>query len=110
MNIINFSLARGTGPSGPAGGRRYQPPALPADLVARSGLIARLDGPPGRIYVVHGPPGSGKSVLLASHHAQLQAQGLAVQWLNLASEDNPPEVLRRHLAPGLPGWQRGVGG
>ncbi len=103
MNIINFSLARGTGPSGPAGGRRYQPPALPADLVARSGLIARLDGPPGRICVVHGPPGSGKSVLLASHHAQLQAQGLAVQWLNLTSEDNQPEVLRRHLARAFPG-------
>lgn len=102
MNIVNFSLARGTGRNGPAGGKRYQPPALPADLVDRPGLMARLHGPPGRICVVHGPAGSGKSVLLAAHHGQLQAQAVPVHWLNLSSEDNQPDRLRQHLARAFP--------
>jgi len=102
VTIIDFSQARGNGVHRGTGGRRCQPPPLPADLVARPGLMARLQGPPGRICVVHGPPGCGKSLLLATFHAQLQTQAVPVRWLNLTAEDNQPESLRRHLAQAFP--------
>ena len=45
---------------------KFRPPALPKTLVVRSGLRERLPvGAAGRLTVVVGPAGAGKSVLLA---------------------------------------------
>jgi LuxR family transcriptional regulator, maltose regulon positive regulatory protein len=53
----------------------------------------------GRLTVVSGPPGSGKSVLLADW-AQNRANGL-VAWLTLDENDNDPGRFWQHLAAAI---------
>jgi hypothetical protein len=76
---------------------RYCPPRLIEPLVARPRIARRMAEAAGKVTLVVGPPGSGKTSALASHHADLAAGGAAVRWLTLSAEDNDPAILRRHL-------------
>ncbi|MFC0306517.1 LuxR C-terminal-related transcriptional regulator [Rhizorhabdus histidinilytica] len=76
---------------------RYCPPRLVEPLIARPRIARRMAEAAGKVTLIVGPPGSGKTSALASHHADLVAAGMAVRWLTLSAEDNDPAVLRRHL-------------
>ena len=68
---------------------KLRPPALPATLVKRPGLHARLTAGAGaRLTVVVGPAGAGKSVLLAEWAAARPA-GLT-SWLSCDGADADP--------------------
>jgi len=68
---------------------KFRPPALPATLVRRPGLLARLTaGADDRLTVVVGPAGAGKSVLLADWAATRPA-GLT-SWLSCDGADADP--------------------
>jgi LuxR family maltose regulon positive regulatory protein len=68
---------------------KLRPPALPATLVRRPGLLARLTaGADDRLTVVVGPAGAGKSVLLADWAATRPA-GLT-SWLSCDGADVDP--------------------
>src|SRR5215831_4655483 len=68
---------------------KFRPPALPASLVRRPGLHARLTAGAGtRLTVVVGPAGAGKSVLLADWAASRPA-GLT-SWLSCDGADADP--------------------
>ena len=68
---------------------KLRPPALPATLVKRPGLHARLTAGAGtRLTVVAGPAGAGKSVLLAEWAAARPA-GLT-SWLSCDGADADP--------------------
>src|SRR5262249_56768936 len=68
---------------------KLRPPALPATLVKRPGLHARLTAGAGtRLTVVVGPAGAGKSVLLADWAAARPA-GLT-SWLSCDRADADP--------------------
>ena len=71
------------------------PPPLAAATLPRPALTQQLlDGGLGRLTLVHGLPGSGKTVLLASAHAQLHAEGAAVAWLMLSPAHGDPARLQ----------------
>jgi LuxR family transcriptional regulator, maltose regulon positive regulatory protein len=96
-------------------------PAVRDEIVSRPGLFARLDGA-GRVTEVSAPPGSGKTLLLASWIAEADLAGLAARvpvqgeerdpqrfWLSVLSalrETTPGAKLVRPLmaAPDLDGW------
>src|SRR5215510_12950328 len=68
---------------------KLRPPALPATLVKRPGLHARLTAGAGtRLTVVVGPAGAGKSVLLADW-AAARPPGLT-SWLSCDGADADP--------------------
>ena len=68
---------------------KFRPPALPATLVRRPGLLARLTAGAGdRLTIVIGPAGAGKSVLLADWAATRPA-GLTA-WLSCDGADADP--------------------
>jgi LuxR family maltose regulon positive regulatory protein len=68
---------------------KFRPPAPPATLVRRPGLLARLTtGADDRLTIVIGPAGAGKSVLLADWAATRPA-GLT-SWLSCDSADADP--------------------
>jgi LuxR family maltose regulon positive regulatory protein len=73
------------------------PPRAFEVFVARTAVLSQLREGQGKVTVLMGPPGSGKTALLAEHYAQLQALDEQVHWLSLSSEDNDPQVLQRHL-------------
>lgn len=78
------------------------PPALAAATLPRPALTRQLlDGGLGRLTLVHGLPGSGKTVLLASAHAQLHAEGAAVAWLMLSPAHGDPARLQADLRQAL---------
>lgn len=68
-----------------------------------STLAGRLDGEEPTVSILLGPPGSGKSALLASLGATIQERGwpvLAIKTDTLDTDTESPEALARHL--GLP--------
>ena len=74
----------------------WQPPSI-AHLVPRARLLGLIHSanPPGLLLC--GPPGSGKSSLLATVYQQHCATGVAVAWLQLQPEHNQPEALHAAL-------------
>lgn len=75
---------------------RFFPPRLAADVITRPRLLQMLEQ--GHISLLLGPPGGGKSTLMAQYYEQIKTQGqLTPYWLNLSSEDNQPQVLQRRL-------------
>jgi LuxR family transcriptional regulator, maltose regulon positive regulatory protein len=77
----------------PRGGR-YGPPAVPAHVLSRPRLFARLGSRP--VTVVLGAAGYGKSALVSSWLARSAAQD-AVAWLTLDSSDRDPGRLAADL-------------
>ncbi|KRW61053.1 helix-turn-helix transcriptional regulator [Pseudomonas sp. TTU2014-080ASC] len=76
---------------------RYQPPRSFETWVSRPELIAQLREGYGKVTVLEGPPGGGKTTLLSTHYAEQASAGECVHWLSLSSSDNDPAVLRRNL-------------
>ncbi len=77
-----------------SGGRRARatskvtPPAIPAHLVSRSRLSARLDdGAIGPLTLVSAGPGAGKTVLLSDWVSQ---EALPTGWVAMGATDNEP--------------------
>ena len=78
---------------------KFLPPPLPRHWVRRDRLACQLSASvQHRLTVVTGPPGAGKTVLLAdwAHGAAGQ-----VAWLTVEEVDNDPERFWRHLAAAL---------
>ncbi len=79
---------------------RFLPPELPRHWIRRDRLDQQLSmAMQSRLAIVSGPPGSGKSVLLADW-AQNRANGL-VAWLTLDEHDNDPGRFWPHLAAAI---------
>ena len=78
-------LPKGTVPPLPA---RLAPPRLSPQFVARERLIRRFSSVPDpAVYVVHAPPGYGKSTLIAQF---AEADARSVAWLTLDERDADP--------------------
>ena len=76
-------------------------PALPRWLVPRERVRALIaTGVSGPLTVVTGPPGSGKTVALASWAASLRPPE-RVAWVTLDQYDNRPEVFWSYLTQAL---------
>ncbi|MFD2499358.1 hypothetical protein ACFSTI_11640 [Rhizorhabdus histidinilytica] len=95
--IVSIADAKAPARRRGASTMRYCPPRLVEPLIARPRIARRMAEAAGKVTLIVGPPGSGKTSALASHHADLVAAGMAVRWLTLSAEDNDPAVLRRHL-------------
>lgn len=81
----------GTGMDG-----RHPPPI--AHLLPRQRLLDAIDGGQAPCLLLSGPPGSGKTCLLAALYQQQRAAGRAVAWLQLHEEHNAPDALAQVLA------------
>lgn len=77
---------------------RFQPPRTTVEMVPRTELLhALMADAAGKITVLTGPPGSGKTSLMQALFQHYQRDGRAVHWLSLGPQDNQPNVLRDHL-------------
>lgn len=79
-------------------GTRFLPPRLGEALLPRPELERQLLAAEGRVALLLAPPGSGKTLLMARHHAVMAGAGRRTHWLTLTPDDNDPDVLRRSLA------------
>ena len=81
---------------------KFVPPPLPRHWIRRDRLCRRLSQAlERRLTVVTGPPGAGKTVLLADWaHSRPQA---AVGWLSVEEADNSPRCFWPHVATALGG-------
>ena len=76
---------------------KLTPPRTPRWLVARGRLLELLDaGVQGRLTLLTGPAGSGKTVLLSSWASTAELPG-PVAWLSLDAADNDPARFWAHL-------------
>ncbi|MYS24278.1 LuxR family transcriptional regulator, maltose regulon positive regulatory protein, partial [Streptomyces sp. DvalAA-14] len=71
---------------------KLRPPAGPAHPLPRPRLVRRLDAATEPVVVVSGPPGAGKTVLLAEWSRGPVARGDCA-WLGLDPRENPPGRL-----------------
>lgn len=87
---------------------RFRPPRLAATLVERPEISRRIEAEPGVVWLLTGPPGCGKTTMLAQHHAGAVASGRDTRWLTLTADDDDPARLARLLghafATGSSGW------
>ncbi|WP_152980682.1 LuxR C-terminal-related transcriptional regulator [Stenotrophomonas ginsengisoli] len=81
---------QGTGMDG------WHPPHI-AHLLPRQRLLDAISTAQAPCLLLAGPPGSGKSCLLAALYQQQRAAGLAVAWLQLHEEHNAPDALAQAL-------------
>jgi LuxR family maltose regulon positive regulatory protein len=80
---------------------KLAPPRTPRWLVARGRLLELLDaGVQGRLTLLTGPAGSGKTVLLGSWAATAALPG-PVAWLSLEAADNDPARFWSYLLAAL---------
>src|SRR5215218_7872800 len=80
---------------------KLTPPRTPRWLVARGRLLELLDaGVQGRLTLLTGPAGSGKTVLLSSWAATAELPG-PVAWLSLDAADNDPARFWSYLLAAL---------
>src|SRR4029453_2685042 len=80
---------------------KLTPPRTPRWLVARGRLLELLDaGVQGRLTLLTGPAGSGKTVLLSSWGTAAALPG-PVARLSLAAADNDPARFWAHLLAAL---------
>lgn len=81
----------------PRNGSRYQPPRMIELFVERRAITTALRDAQGKVVVLTGPQGCGKSTWLAGRYHTCSQQDVSVHWLSLSAEDNDVAVLRRHL-------------
>ena len=74
-------------------------PAVRDGVVSRPGLFARLDGA-GRVTELSAPPGSGKTLLLASWIAEAHLAGRAA-WVPVQGEERDPQRFWLSVAGAL---------
>jgi LuxR family transcriptional regulator, maltose regulon positive regulatory protein len=80
---------------------KLTPPRIPRWLVARGRLLELLDaGVQGRLTLLTGPAGSGKTVLLSSWATTAALPG-PVAWLSLEAADNDPARFWFYLLAAL---------
>ena len=72
-------------------------PLAPRELVLRSLDVAR----PGKLTIVVGPRGYGKSTALAQWWARLTEQGIAAAWYTASDLDREPDVFLEMVARSL---------
>jgi LuxR family maltose regulon positive regulatory protein len=83
-------------------------PPIRKDLVPRQGLIERINrGMEGRLTLVSGPAGFGKTTLLSQWAAQSTAP---VAWLSLDEGDNEWKRFTQYLIHAIQGILPGIGG
>jgi LuxR family maltose regulon positive regulatory protein len=91
---------------------KLAPPRLPASLVARDPLAARLDeGLDRKLTLVSAPAGFGKTTLVGAWIARRRRGpgAVAAAWLSLDSGDNDPVRFWRYVATSCQGFGRDVG-
>jgi LuxR family maltose regulon positive regulatory protein len=96
---------------------KCRPPLLSGDTLPRPRLFRDLDGwQTRRLTVIQGPPGCGKTTLVASwlhdHQELLAKQGADVGWVSLDEDDDDPRQFLAYvmaaLQPVLPAETRVV--
>lgn len=76
-------------------GEDFRPPQFADGLLPRPNFLAQLADPKRSVTLLLGPPGSGKTAILALLHQHFRELGRAVHWLTLGGEE--PEANERHL-------------
>ncbi|ABQ70425.1 regulatory protein, LuxR [Rhizorhabdus wittichii RW1] len=83
-------------------GRRLAPPALQPGLCERTLLLRSLDvACAGRLTLVIGPAGFGKTTALAQWHASLVRRGQTACWCTMSEEERDPSRFLWMLALAL---------
>jgi len=91
---------------------KTMPPRAPRHLLSRPRLNINSDALRDRpVIVVQGPPGFGKTLLLAQWRRELLARGAAVAWVSADAHDDPQRflhglVLAVRMGCGRPGFGR----
>lgn len=76
---------------------RFAAPRLLDPLIERHQLLAQLKDLRGRICLLLGAAGSGKTCALVGLYQALHDEGDSRVWLSLDETDNTPQTLRSHL-------------
>jgi LuxR family transcriptional regulator, maltose regulon positive regulatory protein len=76
-------------PAGRSDGRRYQPPGLSAETVARRSLMVRAETADAQVVLMTAPAGSGKTTVAA----QIAAAAPCCAWISLDESHNDPAVI-----------------
>lgn len=85
-----------------SGGRRLLPPTQHVALCERRLVLRSLDvARSGRLTIVIGPPGYGKTTALAQWHARLVDQAVKVAWYSASESEREPAEFLRMLALAL---------
>lgn len=86
-------------PRSRAGRNRLSPPRNLTELVERSLVLRSLDvARAGRLTQVVGPPGSGKTVVLAQWRERLLGAGAKVAWCTMSEREAEPAAFLAMLA------------
>ncbi|MFC9359245.1 protein kinase [Rhodococcus sp. NPDC057014] len=86
----------------PAPITKFRPPTTARHLVRRHRLLDLLrGGRDGRLVLVHGPAGFGKSSLVAHWRDELLTNGIAVAWLTVDDDDNNEMWFLSHLVEAI---------
>ena len=94
---LDYSAARGR-----AATRRLSPPTQRVPLCSRELVVRSLEvARAGRLTVVVGPPGYGKTTVLAQWHERLRTQGCKAVWYAASENEREPAEFLRMLALAL---------
>src|SRR5258708_4802102 len=93
------ATARDSPDRGGPGVTRLSPPRGKSGLVERTLLLRSLNlARTGRLTLLTGPAGAGKTVCLTQWRAQLVAQGVKVAWYAAHEREREPAAFARMLA------------
>jgi LuxR family maltose regulon positive regulatory protein len=85
-----------------AGRNRLAPPVQLTPLIERDLVLRSLDvARAGRLTQLIGPPGSGKTTVLAQWRRRLLAMGVAVAWYTASEREREPRAFLHMLARAL---------
>lgn len=92
----------GSGARDRASRRRLRPPVQRADLCSRDLILRSLDlARAGKLTIVVGPRGYGKSTALSQWWERLVGQGVAAAWYTASDLDREPDVFLEMIASSL---------